>query len=100
MRPASNGGSKAAGRVEATLAEYHRVETGEWPRFLVLDDEDGRRVDLALAGAVDREDVATRGAGRIGVRDVRCLSVEFQLANAPSADAPALRERFADRRGV
>jgi hypothetical protein len=55
---------------------------------------------LALGGAVDREDVATRGAGRIGVRDVRCLSVEFQLANARSADAPALRERFADRRGV
>jgi lincosamide nucleotidyltransferase A/C/D/E len=83
-----------AGRVEAELDEFHRVEPGEWPRFLVLDDESGNRVDLTLVGAVHRDDAETRAVGRIGARDVRCLSVEFQLANARAADIAALRERF------
>jgi lincosamide nucleotidyltransferase A/C/D/E len=83
-----------AARVEATLAEYHRVETGEWPRFLVLDDEEGRRVDLTLAGAVHRDDAETRGVGRIAGRQVRCLSLDNQLSTARRLDAAVLRERF------
>lgn len=78
-----------------TLAEYHRVETGEWPRFLVLDDEQGCRVDLTLAGAVHRDEAQTRAVGRIGDRQVRCLSAEYQLANARRRDATTLREHLA-----
>src|SRR5581483_5148838 len=54
-------------RAEAALIEYRRADTDEWPRFLVLEDADGRRVDLDLRRADE-----TSAPGRIGGRAVRC----------------------------
>jgi hypothetical protein len=60
------------GRIEVELAEFRRLDTGEWPRFLVLEDEHGR----------------------IGGREVRCASARHQLAHARGRDAEALRSRI------
>ena len=72
--------------IEAALSEYRRVDTGEWPRFLVLEDAAGRRVDLDL-----RQTRATSAPGRIGPRDVSCVTVGAQLATARPRDANLLR---------
>ncbi|HEY3765213.1 MAG TPA: bifunctional phosphopantothenoylcysteine decarboxylase/phosphopantothenate--cysteine ligase CoaBC [Gaiellales bacterium] len=77
-------------RVEVALAEYHRIDTGEWPRFLVLEDEAGRRVDLAIAVPGHAGAGATSTHGRIGGRAVRCAAVDHQLAHAAARDADAL----------
>jgi hypothetical protein len=78
-------------RVEQQLSEFHRIETGEWPRFLVLEDARGRRVDLAITAPAGRP-VLSRG--QIGHRDVRCPSLEYQFEHARGDDAAALRDGF------
>jgi lincosamide nucleotidyltransferase A/C/D/E len=76
-------------RVESELSEFQRIETGEWPRFLLLEDEHGRRVDLALGADGVRPE---RARGRIGGREVRCVSLEVQLNQARTNDLTALRD--------
>lgn len=78
-------------RVETVLSEFRRVETGEWPRFLILEDDRGRRVDLAVGVGSGRQELTL---GRIGDREVRCVPLAFQLDRAREADARALRPRF------
>jgi Aminoglycoside-2''-adenylyltransferase len=79
------------GRVEAQLPEFRRIETGEWPRFLILEDERGRCVDLALTRDGACPDLAL---GRIGVREVHCVTLAVQFDRARGTDASALRKRF------
>ena len=73
-------------RVEAALPSSRRVETGEWPRFVILEDAGGRRVDLDL-----RQTDASSSLGQIAGRRVRCAPRAAQLATARPRDAEALR---------
>jgi len=73
--------------VESLLPEFRRVSTGEWPRFLMLEDEGGRCVDLEMR-SVGQQDVTV---GRIGGQQVQCLSLQTQLREARSDDIAALR---------
>jgi hypothetical protein len=77
--------------VERALAVFSRIDTGEWPRFLILEDASGRRVDLAITSDGDAPERAT---GRIEAREVRCVALNRQLDRARADDAAALRHRF------
>jgi lincosamide nucleotidyltransferase A/C/D/E len=83
-------------RIRRVLAEFREVNEDQWPAAYVLRDERGREVDFhplefdeeengwqpQLGGGRalwPREALAARG--RIGGRDVRCTSPEFQIAS-------------------
>ena len=80
-------------RLEATLSEFGRVpERDEWPASFVIADPSGRQIDIHPLRLDDqgngwqerrgeehlwsREDLS--GLGRIGGREVRCTSPEFE----------------------
>jgi lincosamide nucleotidyltransferase A/C/D/E len=80
-------------RVEAAFSEFTRTRD-EWPASFVLVDARGRQIDVHPIeidangdGWQERPDgrrviwpkEALAGRGRIGDRDVRCTSVEFQV---------------------
>lgn len=79
--------------LEAILPEFRRVRD-EWPASFVLADARGRQVDIHPIRIDDRGDgwqerpngemfpwprEALAGRGRIGDREVRCTSPEFEL---------------------
>lgn len=80
-------------RLEAILPEFRRVRD-EWPASFVLADARGRQIDIHPIRIDDRGDgwqeqpngemspwprEALAGRGRIGDREVRCTSPEFEL---------------------
>jgi lincosamide nucleotidyltransferase A/C/D/E len=80
-------------RLEPILSEFRRVRD-EWPASFVLADARGRQIDVHPIRIDQRGDAwqeqangamvrwpreALAGRGRIGDRDVRCTSPEFQL---------------------
>ena len=100
----------------AALAEFERDER-EWPSSLILADARGRRVDahpLTFDARGDGWQASARGEphrwpreqldarGRIGGREVRCITPELQLRwhqhdefdDVDWADTRALCERF------
>jgi lincosamide nucleotidyltransferase A/C/D/E len=81
-------------RVQAALPEFRHVADEWWPARFVLRDERGRQIDLhplvfdergdgwqelpdGARGRYPRHDL--RATGRIGGRDVRCISPELQV---------------------
>ena len=80
-------------RLDAIFPEFRRVRD-EWPASFVLADERGRQIDIHPIRIDDRGDgwqeqpngemvlwprEALSGRGRIGDREVKCTSPEFEL---------------------
>jgi lincosamide nucleotidyltransferase A/C/D/E len=80
-------------RLEASFSEFRRVRD-EWPASFVLADASGRHIDIHPIRIDERGDgwqekpngeqvkwphEALAGRGRIGNREVRCSSPEFEL---------------------
>ena len=103
-------------RLEMTFAEFRRVRD-EWPASFVLVDARGRQIDIHPLRIDDRGDgwqerpngemvlwprEALSGRGRIGDREVRCTSAEFQVQShlypghddVDRSDIERLCERF------
>ncbi len=103
-------------RLEASLPEFGRVRD-EWPASFVLADGRGRRIDVHPLRFDERGDgwqerpsgeigvwprEALAGRGRIGEREVRCTSPEFELTShlylghddVDRSDIELLCERF------
>lgn len=105
-------------RLEAALPEFRRVpERDEWPASFVLADAAGRQIDIHPLRIDERGDgwqkqrdgeevlwprEALGARGRIGGREVRCTSAQFELESHLYAghddidrrDMEVLSERF------
>jgi lincosamide nucleotidyltransferase A/C/D/E len=105
-------------RLAAVFTEFRHVEADQWPSAFVLRDERGRQLDFHPLEFDERGDgwqpqlgrppalwprEALRATGRIGGREVRCTSPEFQVEahlyegydDIDWAAVVALCERFA-----
>lgn len=82
-------------RLETALSEFRRIRD-EWPASFVLADARGRQVDVHPLRIDERGDgrqeqpggeeviwsrAALAGSGRIGGREIRCTSPEFEAAS-------------------
>jgi lincosamide nucleotidyltransferase A/C/D/E len=72
---------KHIGKLHALFPEFERVDEEWWPARFVLRDPSGRQVDFHPVEFDSRRYPADglRGRGRIGGREVRCLTPELQL---------------------
>jgi lincosamide nucleotidyltransferase A/C/D/E len=109
--------AEAIERLSAVFPEFRHVDQEEWPSAYVLRDSQGRELDFhplrfdaegngwqPQIGAAEalwpRE--ALEGRGRIGGREVRCMSAEFEVQShlyaghddVDWADVAALCQRF------
>jgi lincosamide nucleotidyltransferase A/C/D/E len=88
--------------IERRFSRFRRRGDDEYPGFVILEDELGRTLDLLLledqSGAEFRQRlrsgrvvtyplVETTASGRIGGREVRCVSVAFQIRERERVDA-------------